>query len=212
MRRTTFGASALALLLVCACTRNEASHGNAAQQAPKGLTPSGSAGSPVHGSEAMGANPHGGAGNDPHAGVDMGRGQNPHGGMDMGGASPKVQEQDPNTILAGTIEVAPALAEKVKAGDTIFLSVRAIDEAGNVIRMPLAVDRVDFQKSGQAFLLSNQNQMVEGSNKLVGNLQITARLDRDQEAMTRAPGDIEGIVKTTPPKKDLKLVLDTEVK
>ena len=30
--------------------------------------------------------------------------------------------------------------------------------------------------------------------------------------MTRAPGDIEGMVKTTPPQKTLKLVLDTEVK
>jgi hypothetical protein len=52
--------------------------------------------------------------------------------------------------------------------------------------------------------------MIAGS-KIEGQVAVTARIDRDADAMTRTAGDLEGIVKTTAPQKDLKVVLDTEV-
>jgi hypothetical protein len=82
---------------------------------------------------------------------------------------------------------------------------------GELKRPPLAVDRLDVQKLPVTFELSNQKLMIAGS-KIEGQVAFTARIDRDADAMTRSAGDLEGIVKTTAPQKDLKLVIDTEVK
>jgi hypothetical protein len=216
--------------------QKERPKGSAAAQAPRGLPGDGQAGGsatgtmpPVHGGGGMGgmANPHGGGdphggmggmanphgGGDPHGG--MGGMANPHGGGAMGGGmqgtTPTPGPLDPSTLLEGTLEVAPALAAKVKPGDVIFLSVKQVDEKGAIMRMPLAVDRLEAPAAfPQVFALSNQNMMVAGG-KIAGNIAITARVDRDGDAMTRVAGDIEGVLKTAPPQKGLKLVLDTEI-
>jgi hypothetical protein len=44
-----------------------------------------------------------------------------------------------------------------------------------------------------------------------GDVAIIARVDRDKDAITRAPGDIEGTLRVTIPAKGLRLVLDTPV-
>jgi hypothetical protein len=163
------------------------------------------------------------AGGDPHAGLDMnGAGGNPHGDMNMNnphgggggmeGTMPAPGELDPKTVINGTIDVAPALAAKVKPGDVIFLSLKSVDPTtGELKRPPLAVDRLDVQKLPVSFELSNQKLMIAGS-KIEGQVAVTVRIDRDADAMTRTAGDLEGIVKTTAPQKDLKVVIDTEVK
>jgi cytochrome c-type biogenesis protein CcmH len=112
--------------------------------------------------------------------------------------------------LEGTIEVAPALAAQVKAGDIIFLSARAVDASGAVQRMPLAVDRLSVGALPMTFRLTAENAMVPGA-VFAGSVQITARVDRDGEAMTRTAGDIEGVVKAEIPARGLKIVLDTPV-
>jgi hypothetical protein len=159
-------------------------------------------------------------GGDPHAGLDMnGAGANPHGDMNMNnphgggmeGTMPAPGELDPKTVINGTIDVAPGLAGKVKPGDVIFLSLKSVDPTtGELKRPPLAVDRLDVQKLPVTFELSNQKLMIAGS-KIEGQVAVTARIDRDGDAMTRTAGDLEGVVKTTAPQKDLKVVLDTEV-
>jgi hypothetical protein len=61
------------------------------------------------------------------------------------------------------------------------------------------------------FRLTAANVMVQGAS-FAGPVQITARVDRDGEAMTRSPGDIEGVLKSQIPAHGLKIVLDTPVK
>jgi hypothetical protein len=171
----------------------------------------------VHGGSGSG-DPHagldmGGAGVDPHAGLDM-NGQNPHGSGGMQGTMPAAGPLDPNSVIEGVIDVAPALKDKIKPGDVIFLSAKLYDEAtGELKRGPLAVDRLEVAKLPQPFALSNQNQMMQGA-KLEGGVKvaITARVDRDVDVLTRNPGDLEAVVKTAAPQKDLKVVIDTEVK
>jgi cytochrome c-type biogenesis protein CcmH len=137
----------------------------------------------------------------PHAGGMA----NPHGQM----AAPAA---GPGGAVEGTIKVGPGLADKVKAGDVIFLVARAVDAGGQVQRMPLAVDRLTMPEGGAAlpFSLSGDKAMMPGT-PLSGTIQITARLDRDGDAMTRTPGDIEGILQVTVPAKDLEIVLDKPV-
>ena len=113
--------------------------------------------------------------------------------------------------LEGTIVVAPALADQVKPGDTLFLVARAVDASGNVQRMPVAVDRAQVTSFPLAFKLSAGNVMVAGT-PFAGPMQLTARIDKDGEAMTREPGDIEGTVKVTVPQKGITITLDTPVK
>jgi hypothetical protein len=170
----------------------------------------------VHGDSA---DPHagldmGGAGLDPHAGIDM-NGQNPHGGGGgMEGTMPAAGPLDPNSVIEGVIDVSPALKDKIKPGDIIFLSAKLYDPvSGEIKRGPLAVDRLEVAKLPQPFVLSNQNQMMAGA-KLEGGVKvaITARVDRDVDVLTRNAGDLEAVVKTAPPQKDLKVIIDTEVK
>jgi hypothetical protein len=52
--------------------------------------------------------------------------------------------------------------------------------------------------------------MIPGA-KIEGQVAVTARIDRDADAMTRTAGDLEGILKTKPPQKGLKVVIDNEV-
>lgn len=122
---------------------------------------------------------------------------------------PEPQNVDPNMVLAGTIDIAPALKNKVKPGDVIFLSAKRV-EGGQVQRMPLAVDRLEVTSFPLPFALTAANVMMAGT-EFKGDVALTARLDRDQEATTRSPGDIEGTLRTAIPAKGLKVVLDTEV-
>jgi hypothetical protein len=205
----------VSLAALAACQKENKPAGNSAAQAPSGLPASGAGGGAptggmpsgmpgVHG----GGDPHAGMNmNDPHAGMNM---DNPHGGG-MQGTMPAPGPLDPNTVLEGTIEASPAVAGKIKPGDVLFISAKAVNPAtGEILRAPLAVDRIEIAQLPQRFALSNQNAMSAGT-KLSGPVAITVRIDRDQDAMTRAPGDLEGILKTQPPAKDLKVVIDTEI-
>ena len=113
--------------------------------------------------------------------------------------------------VSGTLTVAPALKDQVKAGDTIYIVARAIDASGAVARTPVAVDRLVAGTFPMPFQLSAANAMVAGS-PFAGPMQITARVDKDGEAMTREEGDVEGTVKVTVPQKDVQITLDTPVK
>lgn len=117
----------------------------------------------------------------------------------------------PGATLEGTIVVAPAFKDQVKPGDTLFLVARAVDASGNVQRMPVAVDRAQVTSFPLEFKLSAANVMVAGT-PFAGPMQLTARIDKDGEAMTREAGDVEGSVKVTVPQKGITITLDTPVK
>jgi cytochrome c-type biogenesis protein CcmH len=191
---------ALALLLSIACERNPVPEG---RPAPQGLPPSAApapGGSNPHGGAAMGTSHPGGA-----APMDSVHG----GGGDM--RTPTPPPLDPQKVVEGTIQVAPALAAEVKQGDVIFLVARRVDPGtGEVVRMPVAVDRVEVGALPVPFRLSNQNVMMAGT-EFTGKVQITARVDRDGEAMSRKPGDLEGTLEATIPASGLELVLDKKI-
>jgi len=93
------------------------------------------------------------------------------------------------------------VARPGQAGDTIYLIARAIDDQGAVERTPIAVERLQVGSWPQSFHLSPP----------AGAVQITARIDKDGEAMTRNEGDIEGTAKATAPAKGVQILLDTPV-
>jgi cytochrome c-type biogenesis protein CcmH len=113
--------------------------------------------------------------------------------------------------LEGTLEVAPALQGQVKPGDTLYLVARSVGADGTVTRMPLAVSRLTVGPMPMTFTLSAADVMMQGS-PFAGAVQITARVDKDGDAMTRNPGDVEGVIKAEIPARGLKIVLDTPVK
>ncbi|HKA90236.1 MAG TPA: hypothetical protein VKE22_21390 [Haliangiales bacterium] len=125
---------------------------------------------------------------------------------------PEPADVDPTQVLEGVIDVAPELAAEVKPGDVIFLSAKAIDAAtGQIVRTPIAVDRLEVAKLPMPFRLTGANVMMQGA-AFKGDVAIVARIDRDRDAITRAPGDIEGTLRVTIPAKGLRLVLDTPVR
>ena len=186
------------------------------REAPRGLPPlEGAAASQAAAASpsSSAASPHGAAGLPPgHPAIDPGGQTDPHAGLMGGGQNPHAQppaQIDPNAVIEGTLDVAPALKDQVKTGDVIFLSAKPVDEAGNVQQKTVAAIRLDAATFPMSFRITGANVMTEG--KLEGTMMIIARVDRDGEAMTRQPGDIEGSLKVTVPAKDLKIVLDTPV-
>jgi cytochrome c-type biogenesis protein CcmH len=147
---------------------------------------------------------------DPPKGLPAGHPELPANHPALSGSDPAVGAVQ-GQVVSGTIDVAPAMKDLVKPGDTIFLVARSIDASGAVQRMPVAVDRAQVGSFPLAFELSAKQVMVAGT-PFTGPMQITARVDKDGEAMTRQPGDVEGTARVTVPAKGVQIVLDTPVK
>jgi cytochrome c-type biogenesis protein CcmH len=182
----------IAIVFLAACDKSASAPPPNAQQAAKGLPPSGPAGAGSTGSPAL---PPG----------------HPHVSGPASAAAPASAPASAGATIEGTIDVAPALKDQVKPGDTLFIVARAVDASGTVQRMPVAVDRLQVSSWPLAFKLSSANVMVAGT-PFAGQMQLTARVDKDGEAMTRAAGDVEGTVKVTVPQKGITITLDTPVK
>jgi hypothetical protein len=196
------------ILVVFGCEKSPPSSGTE-QGAPSGL-PQGEMPAATHPTPTPTPTPS----DDPHAGLGMDNphgGGDPHAGMDMGGTSPVPTNVDPNMVLEGSIAVSPKLKDQVKPGDILFLSVKSVDEAGTPQRIPIAADRQDAATFPMPFKLTGANTMMQGT-KFEGDVLLTVRVDRDGEAMSRKPGDIEGSVRAKIPARGLKIVLDTPVR
>jgi hypothetical protein len=147
--------------------------------------------------------------------------ENPH-GMDMGGGSiaeaSGMQAPDPNRpvdasqFLRGTITVTPAAATSIGQNASLFLSVKPYDPAtkGPARMPPLAVDKMESVVLPAPFHLGEQQAMVDGT-KFVGDVVVTAHVSHTGDAMTRAKGDVVGMVRATIPADNLALVLDTVI-
>jgi len=88
--------------------------------------------------------------------------------------------------IRGTVSVADPLAGRLPSGAILFLIARNA-AAGP----PLAVLRVPEPRFPLEFSLGPENRMLE-TIPFAGEVQITARLDADGNAMSRQPGDLEG--------------------
>jgi len=88
--------------------------------------------------------------------------------------------------IRGTIRLAPALAGRVPDGAVLFLIARR-GGAGP----PLAVQRIPQPRFPLEFSIGPDDRMLE-TIPFAGELELSARVDADGNAMSRQPGDLEG--------------------
>ena len=94
----------------------------------------------------------------------------------------------PATALVGRVSVAPALAARVAAGDTVFVFARAADGP----RVPLAVLRRPASELPLAFKLDDSMAMSPGTSLAqAGKVVVVARISRSGSALPAA-GDLQG--------------------
>lgn len=159
--------------------------------------------------------PPGHGGGDPHAAGDTHGAVDPHGAP---GATDQALEAvtpgdipfDPKTVLAGVLKLDPKTKDKVKAGDVIFLVARGPGLAGAPGPV-VAVRRLEAAAFPMEFRIDSRDAMMTGTQGMMkGPLVLTARVDKDGDAITKNPGDVTGTlnVKSLPSDK-LALVLDT---
>ena len=113
------------------------------------------------------------------------------------------------TVLAsGVIKIADAVKDKVKMGATIFVSGRGVSASGQP-GMVLLAKKLMVNHSEIPFELTADDLMGMGGAP-TGPILIAVRVDQDEDASTKQPGDVEGqLGPVTLPAKALQVVLST---
>ena len=109
--------------------------------------------------------------------------------------------------ISGKVTVAPSLAGKGSATDTLFVFAREV----NGPPMPVAIVRETKKDLPFTFKLDDSNSMMP-SRKLsdVGTVVIVARLSKSGQAMPQS-GDLEGMSQPVKPGMDgITIVIDRE--
>jgi hypothetical protein len=123
-------------------------------------------------------------------------------GRDTGprGAPPVASSQEP---IRGTVSLAAELADRAPTGAVLFLMARP--GGGGP---PLAVQRIPSPQFPLEFAIGPADWMAEAV-PFMGPLRLTARLDADGNATTRAAGDLQGAAQGTHgPGDRVSLVID----
>jgi cytochrome c-type biogenesis protein CcmH len=113
--------------------------------------------------------------------------------------------------ISGKITVDPKLNSSIDPNAALFIIARPAGGAGGP---PLAVKKIDRPTFPLSYSLSQENVMMQGM-PFTGKINITARLDKDGNAVTRGPGDLSGDYKKNPVAvgtKDVDVVLDQVMK
>lgn len=108
--------------------------------------------------------------------------------------------------VRGALVLDAKLKDKAKPGAVIFLSARGA-QGGAPAGPPLAVKRLTVGSWPQPFELSAADAMMPGLT-LRGQVVLSARIDQDEDAMTKQPGDIEGMLVVNVPANTVELRLD----
>jgi hypothetical protein len=98
--------------------------------------------------------------------------------------------------ITGKIILPAARRAGVTAGDTIFISARrrgAFPDVGSL----LAAQRLQADEFPLSFTLSAQDAMTSGT-AFEGTVNITVRVDKDGDPLTRQRGDISGRANDVP--------------
>lgn len=108
-------------------------------------------------------------------------------------SAPVAQQIGPPGIIKGRVEISEALRGKVKAGTTLFISVRRFEGEGKR-GMIMAAKKLPV---GGASLFPldftiSQRDVMMGGTKLNGAVTLAARIDQDGDAISKQAGDIEG--------------------
>jgi hypothetical protein len=207
---------ALAVLVLCACSKKEstglapAQDWSAAQAAGAGANP--------HAPAVAGTNPHAADPANPHAGLGLnaqgepeGDPSDPHAGVDVSklGLPPPDPNRaiDPSRFVKGVITLGAKVADHVKPGGVIFLVVKRADASGQPTGTPLAVDKLTWQKDQLAFELGEAQAMV-GGTELTGDVVVQAHYAQNGDALSKAPGDVLGQARVKIPADHVSVVLD----
>lgn len=120
-----------------------------------------------------------------------------------------MQAEAPETVLAsGVIKVSDAVKANVKMGATLFLSGRGVGQGGQP-GMVLLAKKLMVNANDIAFELTPNDLMGMGGVP-TGPVQLTARVDQDEDASTKQVGDVEGLLgPVTLPARSLTIVLTT---
>jgi len=142
----------------------------------------------------------------PRAGMNLppGHPSVPGAGAEPEGTTPGDIQFDPRTVVSGVLQLDPKVKGKVAEGDVIYLVARSADQPGP----PLAVKRLVAGKFPMAFELDGRDAMMAGT-KLGGKVTLSARVDKDGDAMTKNPGDVTGQKTVELPAQKVVVNLDT---
>jgi hypothetical protein len=112
------------------------------------------------------------------------------GAIDPNATTPGDIPFDPKAVVSGVLRLDDKVKGKVASGDVIFLVARGADPSGAPGPV-LAVKKLVASKWPLPFELDARDAMVSGT-KLHGKVVVTARVDKDGDALTKNPGDITG--------------------
>lgn len=112
---------------------------------------------------------------------------------------PAVTEKSATTVssssgqIGGKITIDPKLNANIDPNAALFIIARPAASGGGP---PLAVKKIDRPTFPIDYTLSQDNAMM--GMPFTGKINITARLDKDGNPVTRTPGDISGDYKNNP--------------
>src|SRR5882672_9743220 len=96
--------------------------------------------------------------------------------------------------ISGKITIDPKLKANVDPNAALFIIARPGGGAGGP---PLAVKKIDKPVFPLTYSLSQENVMMQGT-PFTGKINLTVRLDKDSNPVTRTPGDMTGDYKKNP--------------
>jgi hypothetical protein len=118
------------------------------------------------------------------------------------------EEAKAEDSVTGTIVVAKARKKDVKKGDVLFLIARRAGGPPGPGSM-LAVQKLVVEEFPMPFAVSSRDAMIPGM-KFEGEVNLSIRLDKDGDPMTRRKGDVFGEVQGVKVgSKDVTLPLET---
>lgn len=121
---------------------------------------------------------------------------------------PQAGAETATVLASGTIKIADAVKDKVKMGAVLFLSGRSVGQGG-APGMVLLAKKLMVTSSEIAFQLTSDDLMGMGGAP-TGPVLLQGRVDQDEDASTKQPGDVEGqLGPLTLPARSLTVVLET---
>jgi hypothetical protein len=111
--------------------------------------------------------------------------------------------------IKGTVAVLPELVDAIPESGSLFVIARLVGVAAGP---PLAVLRIPAPRFPVSFEIGPGNVMIP-SMRFQGEIQITARLDSDGNAITKLPGDLSGAARSShvPGTSGVDILLDTRI-
>jgi cytochrome c-type biogenesis protein CcmH len=96
--------------------------------------------------------------------------------------------------ISGKITIDPKLRTNIDPNAALFIIAR---RAGGAAGPPLAVRKIDKPTFPLSYSLGQENVMIQGT-PFAGKINISARLDKDGNAMTREAGNVLGDYRKNP--------------